>query len=74
MEIEQAAAAFTDSLADVPAHSRSMHIVSSWADAGEGNPKVLVKEIHVAFKAPYQGKVVPTEFMGHPVKKVAFAP
>ncbi len=73
-EIEEAAAALTQHLSDVPAHSRSMNIVSSWVDGAEGEPKVLRKEIHVAFKVPYQGHSVPSEFMGHPVKKVGFQP
>ena len=72
MEIEQAAAALTAHLSDVPAGSRSMHIVNSWV--GEGEPKVLRREIHVAFMAPYEGHQVPAEFMGHPVKKVGWQP
>mgnify|MGYP001586998906 CR=1 FL=1 len=73
-EIEQAASALTKHISDVPADSRSMHIVNSWVDGAEGEPKVLRREIHVAFKPPHEGKQLPAEFMGHPVKKVRFQP
>jgi hypothetical protein len=69
-DIEQAAAMLTSHLGDVPATHRTMNIVSSWADGVEGEPKILVREIHVAFRSPHEGKAVPSEFMGHVVKKV----
>lgn len=68
MQIEEAAALLTASLADVPSHARSMNIVNSWVDGQ------LHREIHVAFKASYKGRAVPTEYMGHPVKRVEFQP
>ena len=74
MEIEQAAAALTKHLSDVPADFRSMHIVNSWVVGVGGEPKLPRREIHVAFKVPYEGKQVPSEFMGHPVKKARFQP
>ena len=75
VDIAQAAAMLSEQLNPiVPAHSRSMMIVNSWVDAGEGQPKKLVREIHVAFRSPFSDKPAPSEIAGHPVRKVGFQP